>query len=98
MRRTARTQLGALGIDPFVAERALNHKLRGTQGIYDRHDYLPQRRQALAQWATLLGSLSQGQRISASAEVLGPGHKAVMREQFLGRLSPQLLSMKAAND
>lgn len=98
MRRTARTQLGALGIDPFVAERALNHKLRGTQGIYDRHDYLPQRRQALAQWATLLGSLSKGLRISASTEVLGPGCRELMQDDFLGQLPPQLLSKNAAND
>lgn len=71
MRRTARTQLGALGIDPFVAERALNHKLRGTQGIYDRHDYLPQRRQALHRWAEMLGAISRGDPVnfpSASAQ------------------------------
>ena len=66
MRRTARTHLGALGVDPFVAERALNHKLPGVQGIYDRFDYLPERRHALEAWAQLLGSVSRGEPIELS--------------------------------
>jgi integrase len=32
MRRTARTHLAGLGVDRFVAERALNHKVRGVEG------------------------------------------------------------------
>ena len=33
MRRTARTHMAALGVDRFVAERALNHKVRDVEGI-----------------------------------------------------------------
>lgn len=44
MRRTARTQMAALGIDRFVAERALNHKIRAIEGIYDQHDYFAERK------------------------------------------------------
>jgi len=44
----------ALGINRFVAERALNHKIRDAQGIYDQHDYFSERRLALAKWAALL--------------------------------------------
>ncbi len=47
MRRTARTQIAALGINRFVAERALNHKIRAVEGIYDQHDYFAERRIAL---------------------------------------------------
>ncbi|MCL2876313.1 MAG: tyrosine-type recombinase/integrase [Betaproteobacteria bacterium] len=32
MRRTARTHMAALGVDRFVAERALNHKVRDVEG------------------------------------------------------------------
>ena len=32
-RRTARTHLAALGVDPHVAERCLNHKLKGVEGV-----------------------------------------------------------------
>lgn len=60
MRRTARTNLGRLGIDRFVAERALNHKLKGVEGIYDQHDYLDERADALHLWASTLSALSRG--------------------------------------
>ena len=32
-RRTARTRLAALGVDPHIAERCLNHKIKGIEGI-----------------------------------------------------------------
>jgi hypothetical protein len=54
MRRTARTNLARLGVDRFVAERALNHKLRNVEGVYDRHDYFEQRMDALSVWAATL--------------------------------------------
>lgn len=59
MRRTARTQMAALGIDRFVAERALNHKIRAVEGIYDQHDYFDERKLALGKWATLLAALAK---------------------------------------
>ena len=59
-RRTARTHLAALGIDPIVAERCLNHRIRGVEGIYNRHQYLDERRHALEQWAALLVALERG--------------------------------------
>ena len=30
-----------------VAERCLNHKLKGVEGVYDRYDYLAERVEAL---------------------------------------------------
>lgn len=54
MRRTARTHLAGLGVDRFVAERSLNHKLGNVEGIYDRHDYFAERRAALGAWAAVL--------------------------------------------
>ncbi|HDS3051614.1 TPA: tyrosine-type recombinase/integrase [Morganella morganii subsp. morganii] len=60
-RRTARTHLAALGVDPFVAERCLNHRIKGVEGIYNRHDYFDERRAALAQWCALLVSLEKGE-------------------------------------
>jgi len=60
MRRTARAQLAAMGISREVAERALNHKLRDVEGIYNHHDYFEERKQALTLWADLLRSLESG--------------------------------------
>ena len=61
-RRTARTHLAALGVDPHVAERCLNHKIKGIEGIYNRHDYYEERRQALMLWAGFLESCEHGTR------------------------------------
>ena len=63
LRRTVRTQLASLGIAPHVAERVLNHKLRGVAGVYDRHDYLAERRAALEQWADVLGAIEGGGQV-----------------------------------
>lgn len=47
LRRTCRTLLASIGVPGHVAERCLNHKLKGVEGIYDRHDYFEERRKAL---------------------------------------------------
>ena len=61
MRRTARTHMAALGVDRFVAERALNHKVRDVEGVYNRYDYFEERKDALSRWAMLLDTTSKGQ-------------------------------------
>ncbi len=60
LRRTARTHLEALGVTPHVAERCLNHKIKGVQGIYNRHDYFAERKAGLQSWADLLSGLEAG--------------------------------------
>lgn len=54
LRRTLRTKLAELGIDDVVAERVLGHKLQGVLGIYNRHPYDKEKRQALTQWENRL--------------------------------------------
>ncbi|EKS5645177.1 tyrosine-type recombinase/integrase [Salmonella enterica] len=61
LRRTMRTQMAALGIDPVIAERCLNHKIPGIEGIYNRHQYFDERKAALEQWAELLAALESGE-------------------------------------
>lgn len=58
-RRTARTHLASLGVDPFVAERCLNHRIKGVEGIYNRHDYFEERKIALKKWCDLLITLDE---------------------------------------
>lgn len=60
-RRTGRTHLSALGVDPIVAERCLNHRIKGVEGIYNRHQYFEERRAALERWAGLLAALEKGE-------------------------------------
>lgn len=59
-RRTARTRLAALGVDPHIAERCLNHKIKGIEGIYNRHDYFEERRHALELWGNFLETCESG--------------------------------------
>lgn len=59
-RRTARTHLAALGVESHIAERCLNHKIRGVEGVYNRHDYFEQRKAALQKLANFLESCETG--------------------------------------
>lgn len=54
LRRTCRSLLASQGTPAHVAERCLNHKLKGVEGIYDRYDYLEERKEALGKLAALL--------------------------------------------
>jgi integrase len=51
LRRTCRTGLGALKVAPHVAERVIAHRQRGVVRVYDLHEYLDERREALELWA-----------------------------------------------
>jgi len=66
LRRTARTHLAELGVDPIVAERCLNHKIKGVEGIYNRHDYFTERKDALNRWANLLEALDKGENYNVT--------------------------------
>jgi integrase len=57
LRRTLRTRLAELGVSDIVAERVLGHKLQGVLGIYNRHSYDVEKRQALALWERRLAEI-----------------------------------------
>jgi integrase len=50
LRRTLRTRLAEIGVDDVVAERVLSHKQTGIMGVYNRHGYDNEKRQALDKW------------------------------------------------
>ncbi|GAB1369678.1 site-specific integrase [Azonexus hydrophilus] len=60
LRSTCRSHLGMLGVDVLIAERCLNHSLGGLVAVYDKHDYLTERRQALELWAAKLATIEAG--------------------------------------
>lgn len=47
LRRTCRSLLASLSVPPHIAERCMNHKIEGVQGVYDRYDYYNERKEAL---------------------------------------------------
>lgn len=61
LRSTMRSHLGALGVDVLIAERCLNHSLGGLVAVYDKHDYLTERRRALELWTAKLASIESGE-------------------------------------
>jgi len=57
LRRTVRTGLGKLGIQPHIAEATLNHLPPKLIRTYDRNSYEAEKRRALVQWATHLKTI-----------------------------------------
>ena len=57
LRRTCRTGLSKLKIEPHIAERCLNHAQEKIPGTYDTHDYLEEKRHALDLWAAHVAGL-----------------------------------------
>jgi len=51
LRRTARTIMAAEGVPEKIAERVLNHKKKGIVAVYDRHEYLAEKADALTRLA-----------------------------------------------
>jgi integrase len=51
LRRSMRTGLGCLGVEPHVAERVIGHVKGGIEAVYDRHRYEREIARALALWS-----------------------------------------------
>ena len=58
LRRNCRSLLASLDVPSHVAERCLNHKVRGVEGIYDRYDYFDERKEALGKVAESISPLA----------------------------------------
>lgn len=55
LRRTCVSGIARLGIPPHVADKILNHQsgtIAGVAAVYQRHEFLPERREALERWAS----------------------------------------------
>jgi integrase len=59
LRRSVGTGLGKRGVSRFVIARVLNHADSTVTAIYDRHEYLPEKREALEKWGGYLEGLIQ---------------------------------------
>jgi integrase len=69
LRRTLASGLGELGFPRLVQDKVLNHVSadRGTiSGVYDRYEYLREKRQALETWATHLSALVTGAALTSN--------------------------------
>jgi len=57
LRRTMATRLSDLGVAPHVIEKMLHHRMEGVMAVYNRAEYLPERKEAWQQWASHLKTL-----------------------------------------
>jgi integrase len=60
LRRTCVSGMARLGVAPHVADKILNHQagtISGVAAVYQRHEFLSERRQALDLWGAHVGSL-----------------------------------------
>lgn len=54
LRRTARSLMSRAGVPSDIAERVLGHAIPGVRGIYDRHSYEAEKRDALERLSALV--------------------------------------------
>ena len=62
LRRTTVSGMASLGVPPHVADKILNHvagTISGVAAVYQRHDFLKERRDALERWSTHVEALLQ---------------------------------------
>lgn len=59
LRRTMASRMGDLGVEPHVIERCLNHIQQGIVGVYQRQEYLVERKAAFDAWGHKLEELTQ---------------------------------------
>jgi integrase len=59
LRRTARSLMSRAGISRDIAERVLGHAVAGIVGVYDRHDYLAEKRNVLRKLESLVHEIAR---------------------------------------
>ena len=60
LRRTAASFMTKIGVPRLHVEKVLNHATGDIAEVYDRHDYLPEKRAALEKWGAHLQALIEG--------------------------------------
>jgi integrase len=71
LRRTAATLITELGFNRLVVDKILNHKDQSVGGIYDRHSYDKEKRQALEAWERELERIFTGDNTQNKVIPLG---------------------------
>jgi len=65
LRRTARSLMSRAGIPTDHAERCLGHVMPGIRGVYDRYEYLEEKRDAFNRLAALITDIVKGKGAAA---------------------------------
>src|SRR5262249_2426843 len=70
LRRVVRSGLSRLKIAEEIREAVLAHARPGIKGVYDQHDYLDEKRDALIQWNARLRSIAEPTRVASNVVAL----------------------------
>lgn len=73
LRRTAASFMTKLGIPRLHVEKVLNHSTGDIAEVYDRHDYLPEKRVALERWGEHLRAIMEGREQQTIAPLRSVG-------------------------
>ncbi len=65
LRRTARSLMSRAGVSREISERCLGHVMAGVEGVYDRHSYLDEKREAFAKLAELVRGIVMRQNVAS---------------------------------
>ena len=57
LRRTMASRMGDLGVEPHIIERCLNHVQQGIAGVYQKQEYMQERKVAFDKWGKQLQTL-----------------------------------------
>jgi integrase len=98
IRRTVRSYMGAIGINPDIAERVVNHIGHRNEmaRTYDRHTYRPQMRDALERWERRLLNIVRGTDEEVAAQVFAQVTEAQRAKRSHRHLSVKRSSILAA--
>ncbi len=81
VRRSAVTHMARLGIAPHVVDRILNHTsgtIRGVARVYNRFDYVDERRVALDRWGAHVEALVEGRSATNVAQFTLPDSGSIL--------------------
>lgn len=76
LRRTAATGMAAMNFPPHIVERVLNHVSNtqaGLVGVYQRHEYRPERKAASTAWGARVAAIISGQPAPSNVVVMRAG-------------------------
>lgn len=64
LRRTLSTHMNEIpSINPWVVEKILAHKMQGVMAVYNRAEYLEQRREAMEIWSERIKQIISGEKV-----------------------------------
>jgi integrase len=82
LRRTAATGMAGMGFTPHVVERVLNHAsgvTGGLVGVYQRHEYRPERRAALEAWGEHVAAVVEGRKPTSNVVTMADARAKAAR-------------------